>query len=479
MAQTGNSPPPSWAEQRYLEKPLPNSEESERMILGSVLLNNDLIAEAVGGLKPEDFYSPLNRKIFTAMTALFDASKRVDPILILEEMKKVGETESFGGIATIANLTFGLPRFAGIEDYIKLVKDNSDIRKLIRECGEISSAALVNDREVDNVLEEAETRIYNIRSETNAIASVPGAPGIGEALQAARDRKASGNAMVGVPSGFDAIDSFLQGFRPGQQIIVAARPSVGKTALAVKMLYHTTAREYVPAVLFSLEMAKEEIYDRIICAECDIDSYALRAGHLKREEWDAAEKVQQTLHAAPPFFINDSPFITTRTIRTELRRINAQLRKTGRQVGIIFVDHIGLVRNESEKRGRNREGEVSEISRNLKQIAREFGLAVVTLSQLNRQAENRSDHRPTLSDLRESGAIEQDADVVMLIYRGDLYQKEPSLYDNLAEVIIAKNRNGPTGLSKLHFTRRSARFVDLAHVVDNPEPTHDTGDILL
>lgn len=458
-----------WRQGNLLEKPLPSSEESERVILGAVLLDNAVMAVAITRLKPEDFYSPLNRRVFSAMISLFDQSKQIDPILIGEELKKEGSFESIGGITTITNLTFGLPRFSDIEEYIKVVRNKATLRNIVRTCNRITSHALSEEEDAQVVLEQGESAIYALYDRDQTTAAVMMSTEVGLAIESAKKRSESGSMIIGIPCGFQKLDEQLQGYRPGQYIVTAARPSIGKTAIAVRRLYNIATQAKAPVFLFSIEMSKEEIADRIICAEVNLDSYALRAGNLTPEEWAKAEMVRQNLTEAAGFFINDNPICTTRTIRTELRRANSILRKKGQKIEFFVADHIGLMRNAVDKRGRTREGEVSDISKDLKAIAREFQCTGNALSQLNRQSENRADHRPMMSDLRESGSIEQDADVVELLYREDQYQSDPTLYTNIAEVIIGKNRNGPTGSVKMYFTRKSARFSDLS------EPIESTG----
>lgn len=466
--------------EQLLERSLPSDAEAERVTLGSILLDNGAMSQIPETLQPEDFYNPLHRRIFAAMLTLTDEGRPIDPILIGEVLNREGTVEEMGGISTITNLTLGLPHFPNIAEYVKLVRDASDARKLIRECQRLVNATLARDVPIDELLEDAETSIYGIRSQAEAIQATSMAHEVSKAIVSAQERAAAGTVVVGIPSGFTDVDNRLQGFRDGQYIIIAARPSVGKTSLVLRMLQNISTQAQEPTLLFSLEMAKEEMADRAVCSEANIDSYLLRSGHLSPDQWDQAALVRSRLDEGSGFFINDSPFITTRTIRSELRRINSSLRKQGKRIKVLAVDHVGLMNNATEKRGRSREGEVSEISRHLKQIAREFDCVVIALSQLNRQSENRADHRPTIADLRESGSLEQDADIVMLLYREDVYQTDLTLHTNIAEVIIGKNRNGPTGPVKLHFTRKSTRFSDLSEAAGLTEhPMFGHGDIIL
>ena len=441
---------------------IPQAPESEKVLLGTILIDNTKMAQTVDRLTPDDFYVPLLRHVYSAMIRLFDASKPIDPILIGDELEKEKRLESIGGVSVITNLSFGIPNIRDLTEHIKLVKDASDSRKLIRICESVIADTMSQEDTIEVLLERAETAIYSIRSGTEATKATHMSDEVGKAIELAKERATTGNVVIGIPTGFHDIDIRLQGLRPNQYIIMAARPSVGKTSLGLQMLQNIAIRCEQPTLIFSLEMAKSEMADRSICSEANIDSYLLRSGHLTHEQWDKANQVKARLEGGAPFFINDSPSVTVRTIRTEIRRINATLRKQGKKLEVVAVDHVGLMNNVMQKGGRSRENELSEISKNLKQIAREFELSLVALSQLNRQSEDRTDHRPTLRDLRDSGSLEQDADVVMLLYREDMFQKDPELHNNLAEVIIAKNRNGPTGPIKLYFTRKSTRFSDMS-----------------
>lgn len=455
-----------------LEKPLPSSDESERVILGGILLDNDVIVNAIEKVKPEDFYSPFHRRVYAAMISLFNQQKVIDPILIGEELKKEGSLETIGGISTITNLTFGLPHFTNISEYLQVVRDKASLRNLVRTCNAITQDALSESDTASNILERAESAMYHLIDNDMTAVSTQMSVEVAEAMEAAKLRAESGSILVGVSTGFTDLDLKLQGFREGQYVPVGARPSMGKTSFAVRSLYKA-ALAGNPVFLFSLEMSKEEIAERIICAETNIDTLLFRTGHLTKEQWVAVEGVRRNLTEAAGFFINDTPSVSTQFIRAEMRRANMMLRKQGKKLKLVCIDHIGLMSNEVDVRGRSRENEVSTISKTLKAIAREYQCTVMPLSQFNRQPENRADHRPNVSDFRESGSIEQDADVALLLYREDYYQTDPTLHNNIAEVIIGKNRNGPTGTVKLSFTRKSTKFADLSEI---SEPVQQFGD---
>jgi replicative DNA helicase len=464
-----------------LNKPLPSSEDAERAILGGIILDNGLMAQAATLLKPEDFYGALDRKVFRAMMELFNASKTIDPILIVDQLKANGESvEGIGGISTITNLTYGLPTFRDIDPYIKVVREKSSMRKLVRLVGTVRDDALSEEMEPNAVLDKAEASIYSLRSDMVVGQTTRMHVEVGKALDNARMRAQTGEVVVGVPSGFQSLDRMLQGFRGGQQIIVAARPSMGKTALATRIAYAAAAHKNVVTLVLSLEMSKSEIADRIISAECSVDSFALRTGALSEQQWNDAASVRMNLQGCAPLFINDDPYFTVAKIRAEIRRLNAELRREQQELGLVVIDHIGLLENDqaSHYRGGNLNQDLTKISRGLKKLAKEFDVPFMTLCQLSRGPESRADHRPLMSDLRDSGAIEQDADVVAFIYRDDYYQKDPTMYTNIAEVIIAKNRNGPTGPVSLHFEKKYARFADLAQGQAFQQP-NVLGDIIL
>jgi len=467
--------------QQFLEKPLPSSEDSERAILGAILLDINIMTQVVGKLEPEDFYSPLNRKVYEAMLTLFSEGTQVDPITICEQLKKDGSPDGFGGITTIANLSFGLPHFSDVSEYITIIKEKSTYRKLVRICSDISSRALSEGDELTAVLDAAESAVYSLRAIDASQSAIRLEEAIDQSINLARLRAQAGGAIVGIPTGFLELDMKLQGLMKANYIVVAARPRVGKTALLGRILSNIVLQSQQPTLMFSMEMSARAISDRIICAECDIDNYNLRSGNLSDDDWSRINVTRASLSEAAGFYINDTRLLTTLTVRSEIRRVNSKLRKQGKPpLAVVALDHIGLMRNATEKRGRTREGEVSDISKDLMAISKEFDCTVVALSQLNRKSEERSDHRPAIADLRESGSLEQDADIVCLLYREDVYQTDPSLYNNTAELTICKNRDGPEGVVRLHFARKSAKFSDYSQVeVEQPVMIHQPNDFIL
>lgn len=444
--------------EQFLERPLPSSEESERAILGAILLDNGLITQAVEFLKPEDFYSPLHRRIYGAMVSLFDASQRIDPILIGEELKKEGSVESIGGVAAITNLTYGLPHFTDVKDYIRVVKEKSTMRSLIRACNEITSEALEEEDDAQTILDRAEQHIFNLaeQKEREGFAHFqPIAERVFEKIQEFAKRDT--HALTGLATGFRDLDIITSGLQPADLIIIAARPSMGKTALVLNIAQRAAVNEGAVVAIFSLEMSKEQLAMRMLSAQASIDARMLRTGALSTKDWSRLAEGIGVL-ADTKLNIDDTPGISVLEMRAKLRRLVVEQKK----VDLVIIDYLQLMGGSGKNE--NRQQEVSKISRDLKALAKEFGVPVIALSQLSRAPEARNPPRPMMSDLRESGSIEQDADVVAFIYRADYYSKDvdsiPEEEKNIAELIIAKQRNGPTDTIKLVFLKQFTRFED-------------------
>jgi len=439
--------------EQYLEKPLPSSEESERVILGAILLDNSVIAEAVEHLKPEDFYSPMNRRVFAAMIALFEKQKQIDPILIGEELKKEGSLESMGGITSITNLTFGLPHFANVAEYVKVVHDKSVIRNLIRTCNAITGEALAEEEDAEVILDKAEQKIFEI-AEARTKETFSRIEPIAERVLARVKEHAAGEGtgITGLSTGFGELDEMTSGLQRTDLVIVAGRPSMGKTALCLTVAQNAALHSKAVVALFSLEMSKEQLVTRMLSSEAHINAHRFRTGHLMSNEWERLAGAISTLSDAK-IFIDDTPGISALEVRAKARRLAAEQK----QLDLIVIDYLQLMGSGSGRRNDNRQQEVSQISRELKALAKELDVPVLALSQLSRAPEARNPPKPLMSDLRESGSIEQDADVVAFIYREDYY-KETEENKGLAELILAKQRNGPTGTVKLAFLREFTRF---------------------
>ena len=445
------SPFPDTRRDQYLERPLPSSEDSERVILGAILLDNALITQAIEHLKPEDFYSPLNRRVYNAMIGLFEQSKQIDPVLIIEEMKKDGPVEAIGGISTIANLTFGLPHFSNLEEYVKVVKDKSVVRTLIRTCNQITSEALAEEDDAEVILDRAEQMVFALAEERTRKGFYHIEPVARDVLQKVTElAHGESHALTGLATGFREFDAKTSGLQKTDLIIVAARPSMGKTALCLTIAQNAAVQEKAVVAVFSLEMSKEQLVMRMLSSEARIDAHRFRTGHLMREEWARLAGGIESLSQAK-IFIDDTAGLSVLEMRAKARRLAAEQKK----LDLIVVDYLQLM--SAGGRNESRQQEVSKISRELKALAKELNVPVVALSQLSRAPEARNPPKPLMSDLRESGSIEQDADVVAFIYREDYYH-ETDENKGMAELIISKQRNGPTGTVKLAFLKEFTRF---------------------
>ncbi len=401
------TPNPDFTREQYLEKPLPSSAESERVILGAILLDNQLLTQAIEKLKVEDFYSPLHRRIFKAMTALFERSERIDPILIGEELKKEGAIESIGGIATITNLTYGLPHFSDIFDYCKVVKDKSIVRNLIKVCNQITSEALSEEEDAKDVLDHAEQMIFALADERSREGFSHIKP-IAETVLAKVQEyaKRESHALTGLATGFRDLDEKTSGLQKTDLIIIAARPSMGKTALCLTLAQNAAIQEKAVVAVFSLEMSKEQLVMRMLSSEAKVDAHRFRTGYLTRDEWGRLAEAIGTLSEAK-IFIDDSAGISVLEMRAKTRRLFAEQKK----LDLIVVDYLQLM--SGSKRTESRQQEVSQISRELKALAKELQVPVVALSQLSRAPEARNPPRPMMSDLRESGCLAGESLVTM------------------------------------------------------------------
>ncbi|QQS41826.1 MAG: replicative DNA helicase [Acidobacteriota bacterium] len=436
----------------YLEKPLPSSDESERVILGAILLDNSLISQAVEMLNPEDFYSPRHRRIFKAMISLFEKSERIEPVIISEELKKEGFIDSIGGITAITALTYGLPHFSNIADYAKIVRDKAIVRNLIRVCNEITSEALAEEDDASDILDHAEQMIFALAEERTRQGFEHVKPVAEQVLAKVKDfASRETHALTGLATGFRELDQMTSGLQQTDLIIVAARPSMGKTALCLTLAQNAAIREKATVAVFSLEMSKEQLVMRMLSSEARVDAHRFRNGFLSREEWVRLAGAIGTLSEAN-LFIDDTPAISVLEMRAKARRLMAEQKR----LDLIVVDYLQLMSG-SSGRIESRQQEVSQISRELKALAKELNVPLVALSQLSRAPEARNPPRPLLSDLRESGSIEQDADVVAFIYREEYYNQTDE-NAGLAEILVSKQRNGPTGTVKLAFLKEFTRF---------------------
>jgi replicative DNA helicase len=438
------------------ERTLPHNLEAERSVLGAILLHNDAFNLAAEVIDSTDFYRDAHRRIFDKMVRLAERSEAIDLVTLKEELGRSGEIDEVGGPAYIAALVDGVPRSTNVEHYAKIIKEKSTLRSLIASANRIVSAAYDGEEEADIILDQAEHAIFAIADDKVRDGFVPLrelAQGSLETIERLHARK---ELITGVPTGFIDLDELTSGLQPSDLVIVAARPSMGKTSLVLNIAQHVGTRTARTVGVFSLEMSKEQLFLRMLTAEARIDAHRLRGGFLGERDWGRLSQAIGTLSEAK-VFIDDTPSIGVLEMRAKCRRLKAE-----HGLHLVIVDYIQLMQG----RGRfeNRTLELGAISRSIKGLAKELNVPIVVLSQLSRAPESRSDHRPQLSDLRESGALEQDADVVIFIYREDVYadKNAPPENEGVAELIIGKQRNGPTGVVKLAFIRQFTRFENLA-----------------
>jgi replicative DNA helicase len=442
------------ARDQMLERPLPNSAEAERAILGAIMLDNALVTQAIEQLRPDDFYVPSHRRIFLAMVALFERGSEINQILIAEELRRDGEIESVGGLSFITNLMHGLPHFVNIGQFSKLVRGKSTLRQLVKACNKITSEALEEEDEPEIILDHAEQAIFALADERTRQGFSHVKPIADAMLEHVQEMAGRSAMLTGLTTGFNELDTMLSGLQPSDLIVVAARPSMGKTALCLTLAQNAAIQAQAVVGIFSLEMSKESLVMRMLSSEGHVDAHRFRSGFLSREEWARLAGALGTL-AETKIFIDDTPGITVLEMRAKARRLAAEQKK----LDLIIVDYLQLMSG-SSRRTESRQQEVSQISRELKSLAKELNVPLIALSQLSRAPENRTDHRPQLADLRESGAIEQDADVVAFIYREEQYNRTEE-NAGIAEIIVAKQRNGPTGIAKLAFLKEFTRFENM------------------
>jgi len=442
------------ARDQMLERPLPNSAESERAILGAIILDNGVINQAIELLRPEDFYIPAHRRIFLAMIALMERGSKIDQILIAEELRREGEIESVGGLSFISNLLLGLPHFTNIAHYAKMVRDKSMLRQLVKVCNKVTSEALEEEDEAEIILDHAEQAIFALADERTRQGFMHVKPVADSLLIHVQEMAGRSAMLTGLTTGFNELDQITSGLQASDLVIVAARPSMGKTSFALTLAQNAAIHAQAVVGIFSLEMSKESLVMRMLSSEAHVDAHRFRSGFLSRDEWARLAGALGTL-TETKIFIDDTPGITVLEMRAKARRLAAEQKK----LDLIIIDYLQLMSG-SSRRVESRQQEVSQISRELKGLAKELNVPLIALSQLSRAPENRTDHKPQLSDLRESGSIEQDADVVAFIYREEQYNRTEE-NAGIAEIIVSKQRNGPTGNIKLAFLKEFTRFENM------------------
>jgi replicative DNA helicase len=439
------------------ERTLPHNLEAERSVLGAILLHNDAFNFAAEVIDAQDFYRDAHRRIFDKMVKLAERGDAIDLVTLKEELARAGDLDEVGGPAYIAALVDGLPRSTNVEQYARIVKEKATLRTLIFSANKILSTAYEAEEEADVILDQAEHAIFAIADDKVRDGFVSLRDLAQSSFDTIEKLHARKELITGVPTGFTDLDEMTSGLQAADLIIVAARPSMGKTSLVLNIAQHVGTKTGKTVGLFSLEMSKEQLFLRMLTAEARIDAHRLRRGFLGERDWGKLSQALGTLSEAK-IFIDDTPSIGVLEMRAKCRRLAAE-----HDLDLVIIDYIQLMQG----RGRfeNRTLELASISRSLKGLAKELNVPIVVLSQLSRAPESRSDHRPQLSDLRESGALEQDADVVIFIYREDLYvdkSQPPADNEGIAELIIGKQRNGPTGILKLAFIREFTRFENLA-----------------
>jgi replicative DNA helicase len=439
-----------------IERPLPHNLEAERSILGAVLLDNHSLNAAVEKLRSEDFFLPQHRQIFERMIQLAEKQQAIDVITLMEDLARRGELESAGGVPYLSQLADGLPRVTNVEHYARIVKEKSVLRNLAFSAAAIQEQALAGGDDADVILDRAESTIFQIAEDRVR----GGLIGVKELVRDNFERLerifSEGRRITGLATGYAGLDNETAGLQPSELIILAARPSMGKTALALNIAENVAVRNREPVAVFSLEMSKESLLLRMLASEARVDAHKFRTGHMGRDDWNKITRALTNLGDAP-LWVDDSASSTVLEMGAKARRL-----KRDRGLSLMIVDYLQLVVPTNTGRGTNRQEEVSSISRALKGLAKELKVPVVVLSQLTRAPE-REDRKPQLSDLRESGAIEQDADVVLFINRPNFYKTDLPEEDRAkAELIIAKQRNGPTGNLNFVFLARHTRFEEAA-----------------
>ncbi len=436
-----------------LGKVPPHDIEAEQAILGCMLTDKDAVISAIEVLKEDDFYREDNKAIYSAILSLYSRSEPIDIITVKAELVEAGNFERIGGLEYLAELPDRVPTTANVEKYIKIVSEKATLRSLIQTSNELIALGYDESEDVDNIMDMAEKKVFDLSQKK----SVKGYSALKDVLvgsfaELEKLYNQKGN-VTGITTGFIDLDNKTAGLHNSDLIIIAARPAMGKSAFAINIATNAAIKANVPVVIFNLEMSKEQVGNRILCSEAMVDSNKIRTGQIEDEDWMKLATTLGELSEAP-IYIDDTPGISIMEIRAKCRKL-----KIEKNIGLIVIDYLQLIQGTGKKNA-SREQEISEISRSLKILAKELDVPVIALSQLSRTAEKRDDKRPMLSDLRESGAIEQDADIVMFLYRDDYYNEDTEK-KNVAEVILAKHRGGSTGTVELAWMPSFTKFANL------------------
>jgi len=433
----------------------PQNISAEQAALGSMLLQEEAILHSIDILKPEDFYQKSHQIIFQCILDLFEKSRGVDLVTLTEELNRKNLLEKIGGVTYLTNLINSVPTAANIEYYSKIIEEKSILRHLINNTTKIISMAYEEKEDAKILLDKAEHLIFEISDRNIRQSFVPIKEIIQDSYEKIEDLYHREEFITGVPSGYEELDDITTGFQPSELIVVAGRPGMGKTAFCMNIAQYVSIYKNIPVAIFSLEMSKSQLVQRMLCSEARLDSHNLRKGRLVEADWAPLSMAAGRLSSSS-IFIDDTAGISCLEIRAKARRLKAQC-----NLGLVIVDYLQLM--QTAGRIENRQQEISEISRSLKSLARELNVPVVAVSQLSRAVEQRIERRPRLSDLRESGAIEQDADLVIFIYREEYYRPKTEK-KGIAEIIISKQRNGPTGKVELTFIKEYAKFENLSRI---------------
>lgn len=437
----------------FLKKTPPHSLEAEKAVLGGILINNAALNTVLAIISPDDFYKDAHRKIFDKIIFLVDKGLPVDLITLTEELRRSGLLEEVGGAAYISSLLDGVHRNINVEYYARIIKEKAILRRLILSSAKIMAAGFEEKEDADELLNEAQAEIIEVAEQRIKPGFIPVGQLTRPVLEMIARRVEQKDAVTGIPTGFRDLDSLTAGFHPSEFIVVAARPSMGKTALCLNISQYVGSQTEYSVGFFSMEMAKEQIVLRMLCAESQLDIKRVRTGFISEREFERLRLAAETLSRAK-IYIDETPALTVTEMKAKARRLRME-----QKLDLLFIDYIQLMRTGGKFENRNQE--MSFISRSLKELAKEIQIPVVGISQLSRAPEKaRREPRPQLSDLRESGAIEQDADVVIFIYRPEVYRRHDESVRGIAEIHVAKQRNGPTDTVKLVFLDRFARFVD-------------------
>ncbi len=429
----------------------PHSVEAEESVLGAMLLSEASITDVLDRIRSDDFYKPAHRKIFDSVVSLFGRGEAIDSVTVAEELRRSGQLEEIGGKPYLFHLVNSVPAASNAGYYARIVEETSLLRRLIEATQQAAAMAYDSGDDVDDIVDHVEQLVFSVAEKRLGDNFKHIRDLLHEQLEHVEKLQERGASVTGVPTGFVDLDNLTSGLQPSNLVIVAARPSFGKTSLALNIAQQAATDFQVPTAIFSLEMSRTELVQRLVCAEALVDVSKLRRGNLSDQDWSRLATAVGRL-ADAPIFIDDTESVTVLEIRAKARRLK---QKSG--LGLVIIDYLQLM--QGPRRSENRQQEISEISRSLKILARELDVPVLAVSQLSRGVESRMDKRPMLSDLRESGAIEQDSDIVMFIYRDEVYNAD-STDKGTAEIIVAKHRNGPVGRLKLTFLENYTKFAN-------------------